>query len=299
MLETQAIVVTPAQGIYRNVPAAEYHAWNAVNKSSMDVLVERSPLHYHYALTHPEPQTAAMLIGSAIHCLILDGDEAYASEFIVGGPINPKTGQSYGRDTQAFEKWAAEQGPGNKFLTVSQDAMIRAMAESVLRDETAREMIVGDGQNRDDNEVSLVWKDPETGVVCKGRADMIRPKWESITDIKTTEDAGPKGFSRSICDYGYHRQAAWYLDGAKTLGLPVRLFVFMCVEKSPPHATAAYCLLPSDIEIGRQQNRKALATIAACRASGYWPGYDTGFADIGMRAGAARESLRELAEDFA
>ncbi len=100
-----------------------------------------------------------------------------------------------------------------------------------------------------------------------------------IVDVKTTASAAPDEFSRSTWRYGYHRQAAFYLDGCKAAGLDVRRFVFLAIEKDAPHLVAAYELDAMDVELGRTAYRRDLATLAACmeaEARGEpdaWPGY--------------------------
>ncbi len=291
----------PNPGIYLHIPPSEYRAWDALNKSSLDVLQEQSPLHYQYRLTHPEPATPALSLGSAFHTLALEGEEQYEKDFVFGGPINSKTGRCYGVDTQAFAQWAASLPPGKQFLTTDTSVLVREMVHAILSDDTAGPFVL-DKFNGSANEASLVWQDEATGLMCKARADMIRPGWESIGDLKTTEDASPRGFSQSIGTYGYHRQAAWYLDGAaavyKATGderlKSLSHFPFVCVEKKPPFAVAVYVIKPADVEIGRCQNRRLIDLVKACRESGKWPGYGNGFADIGLRDYAAREMIREL-----
>ena len=49
-------------------------------------------------------------MGRAAHCLILEGRNAFDREYVVtDGPINPRTGESYGRNTKTFAEWAATQ----------------------------------------------------------------------------------------------------------------------------------------------------------------------------------------------
>src|SRR5947208_1240811 len=54
----------------------------------------------------------ALRIGAATHTLTLEGREAFEREYIVGGPINPKTEKCYGRDTKAYAEWEAQQTKG-------------------------------------------------------------------------------------------------------------------------------------------------------------------------------------------
>jgi exodeoxyribonuclease VIII len=73
------------------------------------------------------------------------------------------------------------------------------------------------------------------GVEYKCRPDYINHG--IIYDVKTCEDASPKGFLSSCYKYGYHLQAYMYmmLTGADD-------FVFLCVEKDAPYCTASYRL---------------------------------------------------------
>lgn len=44
------------------------------------------------------------------HCLILEGQAAFDEQYLVaGGPVNPKTGEPYGKATKAYAEWIAAQ----------------------------------------------------------------------------------------------------------------------------------------------------------------------------------------------
>jgi hypothetical protein len=96
-----------------------------------------------------------------------------------------------------------------------------------------------------------------------------------IVDVKTTEDASPEAFSRTIYNYEYHQQAAFYLDAANACGLEVGQFIFIAVEKKPPYAIGIYQLDADAITEGRALYRKALKAYETAEAFDYWPGYST------------------------
>ncbi|NLF17831.1 MAG: hypothetical protein GX595_11330, partial [Lentisphaerae bacterium] len=54
----------------------------------------------------PDEDSPAYALGRAAHTLILEGPEAFAAEYAVGGPVNPRTGLPFGRATKAFQEWA-------------------------------------------------------------------------------------------------------------------------------------------------------------------------------------------------
>jgi exodeoxyribonuclease VIII len=220
-------------------------------------------------------------LGTGLHCLMLDGSKKFNETYFTGGPVNPKTGKGYGRDTQAFAEWANIQcltHPGARFISEEQSIKILAMGEELMCHQSARPILSLDEDGA--NEVSVV-ADVD-GIAVKARIDMLRPKFGLIADLKTTEDASWRGFSRSIVKYGYHRQAAWYLDICRIAGIEVDSFAFICVEKEPPFAVGCYRLIERDRAIGRQQCASMLEMIRVCRQTGEWPAYSDQFEDIGM-----------------
>lgn len=72
-------------------------------------------------------------------------------------------------------------------------------------------------------------------------------------------------FEKSMIDYGYDRQAAFYLDGYRTLtGRPAQ-FAFAAVESEAPFGVRAAPVSPSVIASGRAKYRRALAVLKAER----------------------------------
>ncbi len=62
-------------------------------------------------------------------------------------------------------------------------------------------------------EASGAFIDPATGELCRVRPDLYREDLGLILDIKSTESARPDAFARSVINYGYHAQEAFYSDG--------------------------------------------------------------------------------------
>ena len=116
----------------------------------------------------------------------------------------------------------------------------------------------------------MFWEDEETGLQCKCRPDIWAGK--VIVDLKTTEDASPEGFSRSIQTYGYGIQAAHYLAGAGS-GSGADAFIFVAVEKKAPYAVAVYELDPLSLEICETKRRALLEYWANCREADMYPAY--------------------------
>ena len=147
-----------------------------------------------------------------------------------------------------------------------------AMREAVLANKKARALLEADGVS----DATGCWRDKETGQPCKLRTDRLVPGWRggaTVLDFKTTDDASKEAFTRSVIKYGYDRQAAWYLDGLAAMGHPYEHFVFVVVEKDPPHGVALYSLEQADLGYAREVNRQLLASYARCSEAGVWPAY--------------------------
>jgi hypothetical protein len=137
-----------------------------------------------------------------------------------------------------------------------------------------------------DAERSLFWIDEATGVWCRARHDKaIRDRTGRliIPDLKTCERADERSAQRSVANYGYHQQGALYTDAAIALGLDDDPgFVFVFVEKEPPHLVNVVQLDAEALEVGRRRNNAALRIYADCTASGVWPGYGNDITEISL-----------------
>lgn len=244
-----------------------YHAHAAVSKSHLD-LIARSPLHYWARYLDPNREvpepTAAMRIGSALHTLVLEQD-TFEERYITAPQVDRRT-----KDGKA--RWAEfEVEAGDRELIAADDrAMISRMAEAVWSHPAAAALLNWHGKA----ETTHMWVDQATGQACKCRPDWRTDDHRLIIDLKTTEDASPAGFRKSIANYRYHVQASWYLDGIEqATGTRPDQFLFICVEKKPPYAVAVYAASPVMIMIGAETAARDLGVLVTCKQSGRWPGY--------------------------
>lgn len=282
----------PAPGIYRGVPAREYHAWDGASNSRLSAMHGRSPAHLRHEMDNPRESTEAMILGDAIHLAILQ-PELWPGIYTVGGQCAATTKSTGHRCRNAGvvrrgDEWFCgvkghDPRPGEADpagFTILSDEHWRTCLR--LRDAVQAHADVAALLHRaTDREVSIVWDDPETGVRCKARLDAVAWDVGMVGDLKSTTDASPAAFSRSVWNFGYHRQAAHYLNGCAVLagmGLIERApdsWVFLPAEKSEPFPVAFYPLEDDAIEAGRHQLRRLLARYAECLSSDCWEGYPT------------------------
>lgn len=253
-----------AEGIHENVPAELYHhkELGVVNKSALDQLA-RTPQHYRAWLAGNEQhETPALLFGRALHALVLEPAK-FAREYVkqpVFGDLRTKAAKELRND------WMASHC-GVMPVSSEEWEKLQAMRDAIMSHAIAGPLFAG-GQA----EATAIWTDPRTGLICKSRMDYWRPDLCVIADLKSTEDASPSAFARSVVSYRYHVQQAHYTSGPQALGLGTSKFVFVGIEKLPPYAVGVY-MLDADAEArGHELRDRNMDTLTECLQTDTWPG---------------------------
>ena len=232
----------------------EYHAADGISKSGLDLIL-RSPAHYRFS--EKREATRAMEIGTALHCSILE-PERFAADYMLLREVTDRRASAY---KEACKVWSAE-----RVLTGSEADKVAGMQESVLAHPVLGRFVKAQGRC----ELSVFAVDPETGVLVKCRFDKLLDAKLAI-DVKKTQDL--RDFGKSVANYGYHMQAAFYSDVWQwATGETLEGFMFAAVEESMPHASAMITLDDEAMDIGRMEYRKALNTYAECLERDEWNG---------------------------
>jgi hypothetical protein len=209
----------------------------------------------------PDRDSEAFAVGRAAHVLILEGRERFETEFAVGGPVNPRTGQPYGSTTKAFAEWAERLG--KPAIDDGQAATIGEMAASVRAHAIASELLA-------DGVAERVVRCDHRGHRCQARIDWINPDGgRGIVDLKTCEKLD--WFEGDIAAFGYPHQLAFYrslLEQAWGIELPVHV---IAVEKREPHRTGVWRIASRVLDQAQRENEQAMDELAACRRTGLWP----------------------------
>ncbi|HET7624385.1 MAG TPA: PD-(D/E)XK nuclease-like domain-containing protein [Verrucomicrobiae bacterium] len=271
------------EGIFHNLPARQYHAAPGVSNSMLKRLA-RSPAHLQTYLEQPPEQTPAMLFGQIVHQLLLEPDKPWF------WAVRPP-----GLDGRSKEgkEWKARVGE-KPVLEHAQWINVEGAVHSVRSHPTAM-LALGSGKS----EVSVFRKFTlGHSVLRKARIDFINDG-NALVDIKTTDDARPDAFARTLFNLRYHVQAAYYLDiwndSLSPGETPKESFVFIAVEKEPPYAIGVYDLSRAAINAGRQEYIRLLQLYMECEAQGEWPAYNPDVREINLPAWALRKGEFSLA----
>jgi hypothetical protein len=258
----------------RHETNAEYHAdHTSVSHSALETFL-RSPALYRDIFVTGEtpkaPPSPAMLLGSLVHTMVLEPDKIDTEYTIAPPTCRARSGKAWDATVEAAEC------SGTTPVLESHMAEAAKMREAVNGHSVAAVLLLEPGEP----ERPIRWIDPARLVACKCRPDWLvdSPKMPTalVVDLKTAEDPTPEGFAKAAANYGYHRQAAWYTVGvAGACEKPVR-FVFVVVGKSEPYDVFVYELAIADVDMGHEQNDRALERLAECHKTGLWlaPGQD-------------------------
>lgn len=241
------------------------HDLHGLSNSALS-LISRSPAHYHwrYILGNKEPPSKALIDGRCIDVMTLEPEKFDDKFFIL--PPEAKGNSKAAREIKAD---LIEANTGKDMITQDQYDMAVGCANAVRNHGLVKTMLADPNGKA---QYKIKWTDAETGVLMQGYIDWITGAGIAF-DLKSTDDARPAEFAKSIGKFRYDVQAALYIDGARAMGIDINHFYFVAVEKKPPHCVSVIALDPADLETGRMHYQHDLFVYQACKKNNRWPGY--------------------------
>jgi hypothetical protein len=255
-------IVVDSPGLY-DIPESAYHA-DPVPGGSMSstqarhILSPGCPAIVDYERTHPTHRDV-FDVGTAAHKLVLGK----------GGELREIPADDW-RGKPAKEARDQARAEGATALLSKDMRAVEAMAGAVLQHPTAGRLFTPGGFLP---ERSIFWQ--TDGVWCRAMCDAlildsVRPL---VVDLKTAPSVDLPHIRKAIANFGYHQQAAHYLEGVESLGFDEVGFLFVFVAKEPPHLVRVVELDYAALTEGAHLNAKARDLFATCQAAGNWPGY--------------------------
>lgn len=253
-------------GVY-TITNEAYHAGQGISNTHLTNLV-RSPAHYQQWLTELQSDTDDMKLGRLTHAVLLE-PETVQSRFLIAPNDDGRTKEykDFAKDNAGFEIIKPK-------MLVQAKTIAEALKGKVLSNPSLNNLFVGL------NEQAFYWNDPDTGILCKCKPDVLT-NVGIITDLKVTEDASEKTYQAQIARQMYFMQSAFYIDGVnhaiQQAGLDLvhpDSSVLVAIERDAPYEIGIYALDPRAIAFGRAQYKRLLKTYAECLKTGQWPGYE-------------------------
>jgi hypothetical protein len=220
------------------------------------------PAKFRHNQQNPRPPKRTFDVGHAAHQLVLGA-----------GPPLVRIDADEWRSKAVKEEVAEVRAAGGVPLKPADFEAVHMMADRIREDRQAMWLLRLGAPER-----TLIWVDDETGVTCRAKADWLRH--DGIVDYKTTDNADPAGLPRTIHNYGYAIQAAFYLRGFRARQPGVEpFFAFITQEKDPPYLTLPFQLSDRALAYGDSKCAEALRRYRDCTEADIWPGYEHAIED--------------------
>jgi len=292
-------------GIFPNEPAETYYVrrLDVASASGLSVLdndEDGCPARYHYYMTEAaedEDDNAAKDFGKAFHMAFLEPDR-FDDAYAVMPADAPRDLRRY-RESKtrsattlaSIDWWDAFEAnnAGKLFLTANDMDMARGMASSMRRlpiefDGGKLKILAGELLELCQTEVTVRWIDPDTGILCKLRADLWCEELAFAGDLKSARSASLSAFGRAINARRYHVAHAHYCEGFRVAGKPVSHFALLPVEKAKPYIAASWRVDAVSEERGWALRQRAMRRLQRCLQTNEWPGYTRSIEPIGIPA---------------
>lgn len=234
-------------GIHTGIPFADYLAIEAVSASMIRDVDEHCVAYARRKRTDRDTREwTTQARGTALHAMLLEPERFKAAYQRVTGCCMPLS--SGARKGEPCGSQTGRLALDGRFLCAKHDgeaaesAQTGVPAEAWTELEAMQNAVLGVAGEHlaasTHRELTLLWIDDETGLLCKARLDFIsgRRCW----DLKTMADIAPQRWSRTMLDYGMHFQAIHYLRGAQACGLDVDDFAWIAVRNADPYLAVVH-----------------------------------------------------------
>lgn len=270
-----------------------YHADPALGRSRASDMLASCPLKVKHAMGKPSPSSPALLNGSMVHAATLE-PEILDTEF----GCKPTEIDGNSSRTNAYKEAFAEMEraePEKKWLPPSDYNMCLDVSASA-REHPLLKQYLYDADSKIEHTGFFEFE----GVTCKVRPDLYNTRTGMVLDLKTTQDGSERGFAKSVRQFNYLFQAAWYMTALRQMGERPKEFVFLVVEKSAPYLTSCYTLDNNDIEREVPNVIDAIRLYGECLKTDVWPGYgdDIKTLNLGTPYTENRLSISALGRKF-
>ena len=216
-----------------------YSDYEFVTNSQLG-LIKKDVRTYKMMRDYPElrKETLPMIFGRAYHVAMLEPNE-FNDKVLV---FNSAT-----RTTKGYKEFKVDNPKAPTIILQKEYDKIMYMQDVLFSHNEVNDLLQKEGER----EIANAWKDDDSDVFCKGKADYRNGK--TLIDLKTTGDGSFYGFSNSCKKYGYDRQSAFYMDG-----FGCDEFVFITQEKERPYNVSIFYAGDEFIERGRAEYKYLL-----------------------------------------
>jgi hypothetical protein len=186
----------------------------------------KSPLHFQTARVTPKEATPAMKLGRTIHTALLE-PLRFANEYLEEPQLDKRT--------KEYKEFAAKNQ--DKFLYSSKDVNPILEKLEIIKKESNTEAypsLLRVLNQKTINENAIFWDK------FKCKIDAYDEESSTLIDVKTTSDASPEAFQRTIFNSAYSIQLAHYAKGLMSAGKDVNEYKIIAIQTSAPFDVVEY-----------------------------------------------------------
>jgi len=283
------------------IPNETYHAFGSpgVSRSGL-ALVLQCPQEYEEKYLEPqeektEEKRKALIIGSASHTIVLEPGrfhEQYLSDWnLMQQVVEEKPDVKSPRATKRFKELRAqamEDRPGLTILKHTDYNDVYRLRDIIERNALAKAMLTGGKA-----EHTLYWTDPETGMLCKDRIDLIRDDLTRPKAVEFKTIANIHKFRAHIGEHHYDMQAVIHFEAINQV-LGIQAPTVFVVRQKESRVIRFGQLSETFANIGYRKWRKALSRYAECMKTQTWPGFPQEVEDIDPETWYEKRMMEEF-----
>lgn len=260
------------------VPNAAYHADRTHVSASALKVFARNPAEYFRVYVagtqRPAPPTEPMILGSAVHHLVLEADSPFEDEFAIapdlsdcrtadGKPAkNPASTTEGKRRMDEFESTLCGRMP----IARADYDRARAISRAIRMSAPYERLWINCPP--DEAEVAYRWEDDDYGLRWKCKPDAVG-SLDGRTfrlDLKVLAGKNAEHPAETYMRNGYALQTALYDEGLRGyFGGTIDHYMVVAVSE-PPHDVTVFRIAPEWVELGRRELVKLRANLAASMA---------------------------------
>ncbi len=230
-----------------------YHSHDSISASGLKEIYKNSVYHF---LKRKFKESPAMKLGTAVHQAILEPHDFWNIYH-----VNEKIDKRTKAGKEAYQK-QIEISDGKILLEHDVYEIIEAIKKDYKKNKLAQYYCKG--------QIELSHYTKIDGVDVRTRPDCINNICNFISDVKTCQNNSPQAFKKEVYNWGYHLQAAFYMDVCGG----VDDFKFIACSTKYPYTVEVYTLDEKDIEFGRMAYKSALQQWKNYKNTGIITRYD-------------------------
>lgn len=272
----------------RGMPIDVYHKHPALSESGLKTLLD-CPARYYYKYISGEyeyKEKPSFKIGKACHKYILEGENAFKKEYW----HNPYSEYTKPEILRILKEKYNYNAPKTMPVSDLMDILLKNEGiepSPIHLNKNELNQVIGTARaiknnkkaynafhQKGESEISLFWIDEETGILLKCRPDFLPKDHKLVPDYKTCQSVNPNVFYGDFVKYGYHIEAAMYMQGIyEVFGDEVETFFFVAQEKEPPYITQVFVPDTGIITYGEKAVRLGIKKYIECQEKGFWGAY--------------------------